>query len=148
MSGTKGATATDKQCAILEHQRDLLREIFIHEEEQFVPLEKKCAILELEILLLSKILDNRGASYSMCGCGEKAYYFDHYDDDKVHCRVCREDTCIKCIGNHCNSCNNYYNIICKRCVDEIGKSRWDPECRKLLCPSCPQDDTTSSSESE
>lgn len=82
------------------------------------------ALLKNKVSYLLNLVELSGGSSSPCRhyidaknlCNNRAYYIDHYDDDKVRCIICSSSTCIDCIGNPCDYCHNYYNIVCKDCI--------------------------------
>ena len=104
-----------------------------------ITIQTRIKQLEHERDLLRKVIDSIDDGHhsaipqSRCSCGDPAYYWSHYDDDKVKCTKCHGSTCVKCIGNHCNYCDNYYNITCRSC---LGESILCEECNTLSCHDC------------
>jgi len=102
-------------------------------------MEEELSRVSHERDILAKILREVGCMYGRCrGRDSLAYYRDYYDDSKIKCSGCMRDTCVSCIANHCNMCDNYFNVVCKECVkgypDE--KSKWCDKCKKQSCNRC------------
>eukprot|EP00734_Pompholyxophrys_sp_LG126_P000062 Pompholyxophrys_sp_v1_NODE_3_length_18401_cov_4.332280.p7 type:complete len:193 gc:universal NODE_3_length_18401_cov_4.332280:1966-2544(+) len=141
MSEAEAEVQSEKiECKKLKHQCNLLRDILerICDDTN----ESMTEVLKRERDLLSDILKDMKVPTSKCQCGEYAYYWDHNDDDKVKCKKCRNPTCVKCIVNNCEYCDNFYNITCKSCNESNSlsvsnkQSRLCEQCNKLYCRRC------------